>query len=357
MILHKRNHFFYFFIVSFQNYRIYISRRDCMNVLFEELLDLILKENASDVHLTLKNEKLTISLRCSRGIVDVKRPFSNTLFHYLKFTSHLDLGNINLPQSGNFTYAYKQKTYYFRLSFIQTLDVQSAVLRVLNNHQTITIEQLSKDKKQNDLFAKWCRFRGGLTIFSGPTGSGKTTTLHAILENIAKNRQLKIITLEDPIEIQSESYLQLQVNERMNLGYEEGIKQLLRHDPDVIMIGEVRDAQTAKTLIRCALSGHMVFTTLHAKSAKEAILRLLDFGVKQSDLLQVLTNVTNQRIFPSINKKGRVCVYEIMERHHIQAYFRRDKKDECYEDIFAKIKEAVKNKHISKQFAQQDVSF
>ena len=322
---------------------------------FELLLGYILKENASDVHFTMKNEKLKISLRCSCGIVDLKKEFSKMLFHYLKFISNLDLGNINMPQSGNFDYTYQNKIYFFRLSFIQTLDVQSAVLRVLNNHQAIKIEQLSKEDSQNKLFKKWCLFRGGLTIFSGPTGSGKTTTLHAILETIATNKKLKVISLEDPIEIHSDSYLQLQINERMNLGYEEGIKQLLRHDPDVIMIGEVRDAQTAKTLIRCALSGHMVFTTIHAKSAKEAILRLLDFGLKKSDLAQILSNVTNQRIFPSINKKGRVCIYEIMERSDIVSFMQNEKQNEEYEDIFCKIKKAVDKKYISKQFAQQDI--
>lgn len=327
-----------------------------MNTLFEKLLEIVIKENASDVHLTLKKEKLEISLRCTNGIIKLKQSFSIMLFHYLKFISNLDLGNMNVPQSGNFTYTYKRKTYFFRLSFIQTLDVQSAVLRILNNHQNIAVSQLSKDKKQNEIFQRWCRFRGGLSIFSGPTGSGKTTTLHSLLETIAQNQQLKVITLEDPIEIRSDSYLQLQINEKMNLGYEEGIKQLLRHDPDVIMIGEVRDANTAKTLITCALSGHMVFTTLHAKTAKEAIMRLLDFGVKKSDLQQVLSNVTNQRIFPSLNRKGRVCIYEIMERQHIQAYL-QSQPLENYFDIYDKIKEAVDKKYISKQLAQQDVDF
>ncbi|NBK99677.1 MAG: competence protein ComG, partial [Erysipelotrichia bacterium] len=231
-----------------------------MRELFEQLLLLVLKHNASDVHMRLYDEQLQISLRCANGIVDVKKVFDATLFHYLKFIANLDLGNIGIPQSGNFSYVLKGNEYYFRFAFIQTLDVQSAVLRILNNHQKILLSQLSKEQKQNEIFKKWTKFRGGLSIISGPTGSGKTTTLHALLESIAQNKRLKVITLEDPIEIRSNHYLQLQINERMHFDYEEGIKQLLRHDPDVIMLGEIRDQASARSLIRCALSGHMVFT-------------------------------------------------------------------------------------------------
>lgn len=326
-----------------------------MNELFEELLTLVLKHGASDVHMQLQNDILKISLRCANGIVDIKREFDICLFHYIKFIANLDLGNAGKPQSGNFSYRFKGNDYFFRFAFLQTLDIQSAVLRVLNNHQRILISELSKDQKQNETFKKWTRFRGGLTIISGPTGSGKTTTLNAMLENIADNKRLKVISLEDPVEIRSNTYLQLQINERMQLDYEEGIKQLLRHDPDVIMIGEVRDHLTAKTLIRCALSGHMVFTTIHAKSCVEVIYRMLDFGVKENELRQVLTSITNQRIFPAKTRKGRVCVYEIMEKCDLEYYFEHQKLPEAYQDIFSQIRSAVDKKWIAKTYAAQDI--
>lgn len=217
-----------------------------MHTQFEQLLQMILKEKETDVHMTLKEDKLDVSFRCAQGIVEIKTKFSISLFYYLKFISHLDLGNINIPQSGSFSYVLKSKEYYFRLSFIQTFDIQSIVLRILNNHKAIKLYDLSKDINQNKIFERWCFFRGGLTLFSGPTGSGKTTTLHALLETIAKNKKLKVMTLEDPIEIRSQAYLQLQVNERLHLSYEEGLKQLLRHDPDVIMIGEIEIAKQPK---------------------------------------------------------------------------------------------------------------
>lgn len=326
-----------------------------MNELFEALLTLVLKHNASDVHMRLYENDLQISLRCAKGIIDIKEKFSATLFHYLKFIANLDLGNAGLAQSGNFTYHFKGKEYFFRFAFIQTLDVQSAVLRILNNHQKIEITQLSKDDRQNDIFKRWTHFRGGLTLISGPTGSGKTTTLHAILETIAANKRLKVITLEDPIEIRSNAYLQLQINEKTHFDYEEGIKQLLRHDPDVIMIGEIRDQATAHALIRAALSGHMIFTTIHAKSCVEAIYRMLDFNIKKNELYQVLSAVTNQRIFPSKGKKGRVCIYEIMEKSDLNYYFDKHEYPTNYQDIFLQIKKAVEQNWIAKTYASQDI--
>lgn len=326
-----------------------------MEELLDTLLAMIFTHRASDVHMTLKENELKMSVRGIRGIVDIKEHFDATFFHYLKFIAHLDLGVSNVPQSGNFTYIYEGKELYFRFSFIQTNQLQTAVLRILNNHQVIRLQDLSKQLNQLQIFQQWCSFRSGLTIISGPTGSGKTTTLHAMLEEISINKQLKVITLEDPIEIQSEHYLQLQINEKANFTYEEGIKQLLRHDPDVIMIGEIRDESTAKALIRCALSGHMVFTTLHAKSCKEAIMRLLDFHINEHDLQEVLTGITNQRIYPSKNKKGRVCVYEVMERKEIAHYFAQREFSKEHKNLYDAIQESVDQGWISKKEAQKDM--
>lgn len=322
---------------------------------FEKLLKIAIQNEATDIHFVLKHEKLFITIRGNKGIVDVKEKFDKNVFYYLKFISNLDLGNLTMPQSGNFTYFYKKKEYHFRLSCIQTSQLQSGVLRILNNHQPIEIMMLSKEKNQNLIFKKWANFRSGLVLVSGPTGSGKTTTLHAILETIAKNKKLKVIALEDPIEIPSENYLQFQINEKMNFTYEEGIKQLLRHDPDVIMIGEIRDTQTAKMLVRCALSGHMVFSTIHAKTCKEGIIRLLDFGVNENDLKEVLTGLTNQRIFLNKNNKGRCCIYEIMEKEDIQYFFTNKDTREEYQDIFHKIQEACDKNWIKKKDALVDM--
>ncbi len=326
-----------------------------MNRLFEQFIQVVLKHKASDVHLTLKQETLQISLRNNHGIIVLEHKFDSSLFHYLKYVAHLDLGNALSAQSGNFFYAINSKQLYFRFACIQTQQLQSGVLRILNNHEKINIEELSRNANQNKIFKQWCTFRGGLNIITGPTGSGKTTTLHALLQQISSNQQLKVITLEDPIEIQSDSYLQFQINEKANFTYQEGIKHLLRHDPDVIMIGEVRDEQSAKILVRCALSGHMVFTTLHAKSCKEAIHRLLNFGIHPHDLQEVLTGLTNQRIFPTKNGKGKVCIYEILQKQDLCYFFTNTRHQSGYQTIFDEIKKAYAKGYISKKNAQQDI--
>lgn len=323
-------------------------------------IDLLLKyvfaSQATDVHFVLNNNKLNISVRGVRGIEQLKdSKLDQSLFHYLKYMSNLDLGNTKLPQSGNFNYNYKNKQLFFRFAYLQTLQLQSGVLRVLNNHKKIEIDDLSLDKKQVKSFINWSKFRSGLVLISGPTGSGKSTTLHAILEKISANQRLKVITLEDPIEIQSDNYLQLQINDRMNFNYEEGIRQLLRHDPDVIMIGEVRDEITARMLIRSALSGHMVFTTIHAKSCKEAIKRLKDFGIKDIDLKETLTGITNQRIFSRKGKKERVCIYEILEGEELNNVLQTETASEQHKDISNCILEAVEKGWITKKEAQTDI--
>lgn len=320
------------------------------------LLKYVMLHHASDVHFTLCDHKLKVRIRGLHEIIKIEdKKLNEGLFHYLKFIANLDLGNALLPQSGNFTYKYKQQCLYFRFSYLYTFQRQAGVLRILNNHEKIKLDDLSFDQEQNKIFESWTKFRSGLVLISGPTGSGKSTTLHAMLERIAANSKLHVISLEDPVEIQSDHYLQLQINEKMKFDYQEGIKQLLRHDPDVIMIGEVRDEMTAKMLIRCALSGHMVFTTIHAKSCQEAIKRLAEFGIPLLDLDTTLTGITNQRIFKRKGVDKRVCIYEIMEQEDIKAVLKQSKSVQSYEDITGKIRKAVEANWIESNDAESDI--
>ncbi|MEG0409396.1 MAG: ATPase, T2SS/T4P/T4SS family [Erysipelotrichaceae bacterium] len=311
---------------------------------------------ASDIHFIVQQEHVKISIRGIRGIVELHdEAFDYSLFNYLKYLANLDLGNMTLPQSGNFQLELDGKELYFRFSLLISAHLQTAVLRILNNHQSININQLSNDHKQCRSFYNWTKFRSGLIILSGPTGSGKTTTLHALLEEIAYNKRLKIITLEDPIEIVADSYLQLQINEKANFTYEEGIKQLLRHDPDVIMIGEIRDEATAKMAYRCALTGHMVFSTIHAKSSVEAIKRLEELGLKRKDLIGTLTAISAQRIYAGKGRKQRVCVYEILEKNELIEYLETGNIISHHFNIEDEIREAIKKGWISKKEASIDI--
>ena len=194
-------------------------------------------------------------------------------------------------------------------------------------------------------------------LMVGVNGSGKTTTLHAILKRIAQENRLHVVSLEDPIEIFDDSYLQLQINEAGGFTYEEGIKELLRHDPDVIMIGEIRDPSTARMLLRCALSGHLIFTTIHAKCCSEAIKRLLEFGLRREELYHTLSAVCAQRLYKKKGTQERVCIYEILEQNELDAYFREEQLPQQHRDIFQEIQLAVSKGIVAQEEAVIDLPY
>ncbi|MDH6366711.1 MULTISPECIES: ATPase, T2SS/T4P/T4SS family [unclassified Breznakia] len=313
----------------------------------KQLLEYIEMYDASDVHFTLQNGQLFVRIRGIDGIKEIKHKLlDENLFHYLKFIANLDLGNSLLPQSGNFSYTFKKKQLQFRFSYLRTMQLQTGVLRILNNHKHFIIEDLTTDINQIELFKCWLQRSSGLILLSGPTGAGKTTTLHALLERLSTYENKHVITLEDPIEIQTTSYLQLQINEKVDFTYAEGIKQVLRHDPDVIMIGEIRDEVTAKQLITAALSGHLVLSTIHAKSCVDVIKRMLDFGVSELDLKETLCGLTSQRIFKAKDEEKRICIYEMMDEADIARVLKGEPLDENYETMEDKIRLAKQRNQI-----------
>ena len=335
--------------MDIKEYREVFMKRLLSQLLFEAQ-----KNKATDIHFMINSMYQKCELRGIYGFVEFKDERILQLFHYLKYCANLDLGNQSIPQSGTFELDLDEKKTYFRFSCIHLHQSQTGVLRILNNHPILSIDDLSKKKSQNTIFKRWCNLRTGLILISGPTGSGKTTTLHVILEEIAKRKKLKIITLEDPIEIVSDNYVQLQINEKINFTYEEGIKQLLRHDPDILMIGEIRDEKSAEMAYRAALSGHLVFTTIHSKSATEAIKRLLELGLTKENLSDTLTAVVNQRLYPSINRKERVCIYEILSNETLKEYLEHG----CltnHKTIQDEIKYAIKQKIIKQTDAKIDL--
>lgn len=322
----------------------------------KQLLHLALSNDASDIHFVVRQQKLYVTMRTMYGLQEMhSAAFDVSLFNYLKFLANLDLANSTKSQCGHFSYEYQNKIYQFRFSLLSTIQKQTAVLRILYAPNNLDIYHLSHETLQTQSFLKWTKARTGMVILCGPTGSGKTTTLHAILHEIAKKKKLRVVSLEDPVEILDDSYLQLQVNEQV-LTYEEGLRQLLRHDPDVIMLGEVRDANTARMLFRCALSGHMVFTTIHAKSCFEGIKRLEEFGISPRELKGTLSAICAQRIFKSKQKEGRICVYEILEQEELYTYLSKQTVSNNYEDIFYKIKKAVQEGLIDQKEASFDIA-
>lgn len=280
---------------------------------FHALVALAMKHHASDIHFTKVQSKIRATLRGKEGLQEIKSTMiDEALLNYLRYIAHLDLGSGYMGQCGNFTYDFQGETLNFRFSFLSTTQNMTAVLRLLGHHEKFTLDDLVSEP-QLSRFKTWCRLASGLIVFSGPTGSGKTTTLHACMKDISMRGTQRIVTLEDPIEIVDESYIQLQINEKASFTYEYGIKELMRHDPDVVMIGEVRDEESAKMMIRLALSGHLVFTTVHARNALGVIHRLHQFGIAMDDLKAALIAVSSQRLFNCKNDQKKICVYEILE--------------------------------------------
>lgn len=208
----------------------------------------------------------------------------------------MDIGEKRRPQSGAYTYQYKDEKIGLRISTLPAYKNESMVIRLLPQNNKIPSFKLSLFPETSKKLISLLKHAHGLIIFTGPTGSGKTTTLYSMLSETAEIVNRNVITLEDPIEKPSETVLQVQVNERAGISYSAGLKAILRHDPDIIMVGEIRDRETAETAIRAALTGHLVLTTMHTRDAKGAIYRLSEFGINWLEIEQTLIAVTAQRL-------------------------------------------------------------
>lgn len=294
-----------------------------MNELFEKILYRALQKNATDIHLTLK-ESLIIRFRILGELefydeIDLEN--GTKFMNYLKYKSSINTNYRLLPQTGQFHLFIIHRKIYLRVSFLPSIDFESIVVRILNNHESITIDDITPLEEIGYILKRLPNIDSGLFIISGPTGSGKSTTLYTILDEIIATKKKNIITIEDPIEIRKPECLQIELNEKLGITYHNTLRQILRHDPDVIMIGEIRDQDTAQIALTCALTGHLVLTTIHASSAYLALKRLENLGISQLDLQDVVIGSLSQRIkYDRINSKV-VILPELMSQKQIQNYF------------------------------------
>ncbi len=325
-----------------------------MEDLLYDLISYAIEKNASDIHFICSKNDLKIQLRCQNQMLDMYQDiWKPSFFEYLKFISKMDLTNPFVPQSGQFKFNFCGKDIFCRFSVIYNHQIQTGVLRLLNNSTLIGLEDLSLWHEDLDFFKSLLYLRQGLVISCGPTNSGKTTTLHALLHEIALLGKHKVVSLEDPIEIEDSNYLQLQINESMGFSYDVGIEQLLRHDPDVICIGETRNAYTAQMMVRAALTGHFVLTTLHAKNGLECLSRLMNLGINKIDLYNVITGVFSQRLYSS--KNGKVCVYEILTQKDIQFMLDHQRYPDKVKTLQDKIREGIEKGYIQDEQAKYDL--
>lgn len=284
------------------------------------LLRLAIKYNATDIHFTVNYQEVEIEMRINGELKKVKSQFEDyKLIRYLQYLSNLDVGNIMTPQTGQFETEVDGVLLSMRFAVISKLNYTNGVLRILNSRLKIDADSLSIFKRQNSYFKSLLKKDCGLILFSGPTGSGKTTTLYSLLESVNKR---KIYTIEDPIEVFHDGFVQLSVNEAVHFDYAEGVKQILRHDPDIIMIGEIRDEKAAKMAVIAANTGHLVLSTIHTSRASSCISRMVELGVNEDNLYENLICVSNQRMMINKNNERKIVLYEIMDEDEIEFFHR-----------------------------------
>ncbi|MFJ7857596.1 competence type IV pilus ATPase ComGA [Peribacillus sp. NPDC097206] len=264
----------------------------------EKILTSAIRLSASDIHVLPRKEGPLIQFRIDNKLVPQETlSFFETerLISHLKFLAAMDIGEKRRPQSGAITVNLANKVVGLRLSTLPTAHSESLVIRLIPQQNILPLEQLSLFPNTAQKLIALLKHSHGMIIFTGPTGSGKTTTLYS-LHHAQEMINRNVITLEDPIENESDKVLQVQINEKAGITYSVGLKAVLRHDPDIIMVGEIRDSETAKIAVRAALTGHLILTTMHTRDAQGAISRLLEFGVSWLEIEQSLIGVTAQRL-------------------------------------------------------------
>jgi general secretion pathway protein E len=264
-----------------------------------------LRSGASDIHLETQPGGMVIKYRLD-GVLEVVKQIDNIeLAHQaisrIKVVSELDIAERRIPQDGRFQVVVDAREIDFRVSIMPNLFGEDAVLRVLDRKhltgqfQALTLDTLGFDSNVLNFIRDASQMPYGLLLVTGPTGSGKTTTLYAALSEINTGLD-KIITIEDPIEYQLPGVLQIPVNEKKGLTFVKGLRSILRHDPDKIMVGEIRDAETAHIAVQAALTGHQVFTTVHANNVFDVIGRFSNMGVDSYSLVAALNGIAAQRL-------------------------------------------------------------
>jgi type IV pilus assembly protein PilB len=274
------------------------------------LVNLIISQaalrKASDIHIEPLEKEIIVRLRIDGEMSEMKKiPYKLLLpiVSRIKVMSGMDIAESRIPQDGHINMTIDGKAVELRVSSLPTIFGENIVIRLLpKGGITFSLKDLGFADKIADTFSKAIRSPYGIILVTGPTGSGKTTTLYAVLNeinDISKN----IITLEDPVESQIELVRQVQINPKAGLHFSTGLRSILRQDPDVIMVGEIRDLETAELAIRSALTGHLVFSTLHTNDSPSALIRLIDMGVEPFLVSSSILAVLAQRLVRTICKK------------------------------------------------------
>lgn len=289
-----------------------------MKILFKEIVNKAIQQNASDIHFIPSQTTVIIKFRVNVQLVDYEElnlSIYTKLLTFMKFQAGLDVSTHQIAQSGRYTYQYKQQ-YYLRISTLPlSLGTESCVIRIVPQY----FQQHKTCYQFND-FKQFMNKKQGLLLLSGPTGSGKSTLMYQMVLYAQQELNLNVITIEDPVEQLISGITQVSVNDKAGINYVSTFKAILRCDPDVILIGEIRDASIAKCVIQASLSGHLVLSTIHANNCKGTLLRLLEMGISVQEICQSINLISNQRLITTLNQQ-RALVCEMMINHQIEYFF------------------------------------
>jgi len=279
------------------------NERSAIMQLIEQILKSSIINNASDIHIEPNATDVSVRNRVDgvlREIFILDIAVYNALVSRIKILGNLDISEKRRSQDGRFSMQINGKAYDFRLSTAPTLHGESIVMRILDQQKILlTLNTLGMSEKNLQKFQNLLHAPYGIVFVTGPTGSGKTTTLYAALNDI-KDIENKIITIEDPIEYQLPLVQQIQTNEKLNYGFSDILRSVLRQDPDIIMVGETRDEETLTTAVGASLTGHLVFSTLHTNDAPSAITRMVQMGLQPYLIADSLVGVVTQRLVRKI---------------------------------------------------------
>ena len=274
--------------------------------LAQQLVEEAIANKASDVHFEPLAKEVRVRMRIDGLLQELCRlPWSSyaTLVSQLKVLSGMDIAEKRVPQDGRWQLSYAGRSIDLRLSSLPTICGEKVVVRILDQEQGMRrLEDLGMSRRNLQLYRGMFAAAHGLILLTGPTGSGKTTSLYATLREL-QQEGLNLVTVEDPVEFKLEGINQVAVNRKAGLDFATGLRSLVRQDPDIIMVGEIRDRETAAMAVQAALTGHLVLSTLHTNSAVGAVARLLDMGVEAYLLAAALRGVLAQRLV------RRLCVH------------------------------------------------
>lgn len=298
-------------------------------------------QQISDIHLLPAKDKYHLYFRYLDRL-QLQQTFSlevgDKIILYFKYLGEMNVGEKRKPQSGAAKLTLSNQLFHLRFSVLSNFNAQeSLVIRLLKQQKAFQLQTQAFIPQQLIRIQELLTKSKGLIIFSGPVDSGKTTTMYELVKPFAQTEKMQVITIEDPVEIEAVDFFQAQVNEKSGVTYASLLKASLRHHPDIIIVGEIRDEETAKMTIRIALTGHLVLTTVHAQNAIGVIARLIDLGVSEEQLKQTISGIIYQRLLPEkccyclenctkqcqqlSGKMKRKVLFELLAGNHLKEYF------------------------------------